>query len=313
MHYNKQSTTIDEQVNRLEDRGMLWKNHDLVRRWLNTVGYYRLSAYWLPMEEPPTDGRVRSKKFKAGSKFEDVVKIYVFDRKLRLLVMEALERIEIAVRSRWTNRLALEGGAHAHLSLQLYEKPKEHFAHVEALYESYKKSSEEFIRHYRRKYKTPDLPPLWACTELMTMGELSRWIEATQDTGLKKKLAQDLGLPSANTLSGTLHALSFVRNLCAHHHRLWNRRLVKRIPLIREFESDLIIEPQKGKTKKGNAPDNRLYNIFVILIKMLAHQSPDTTFPNRLRKLIDELNDKETKSMGFPVDWKSRPIWQSEN
>ena len=104
MHFNKPPTTIDEQIDLLIERGMQG-DAALMRRWLETVGYYRLSAFWLPFEVPPADDKTRSKRFAAGLRFDTIVDIYVFDRKLRLLVMEAIERIEIAVRSRWTNRL----------------------------------------------------------------------------------------------------------------------------------------------------------------------------------------------------------------
>jgi abortive infection bacteriophage resistance protein len=114
MHFNKLPTTIDDQITLLIERGMQG-DQSLMRRWLETVGYYRLSAYWLPFEVPPTDGQTRSKQFANDLQFDTIVDIYVFDRKLRLLIMEAIERIEIALRARWTNRLALAHGSHAHL------------------------------------------------------------------------------------------------------------------------------------------------------------------------------------------------------
>jgi abortive infection bacteriophage resistance protein len=82
---------------------------------LRAIGYYRLGAYWLPFEQAALPGQTRSKKFAAGVSIDDIMSIYIFDRHLRAILMEAIERIEIAIRSRWTNRLALAHGAHAHL------------------------------------------------------------------------------------------------------------------------------------------------------------------------------------------------------
>lgn len=107
MQYKKTATTIDEQLNLLKQRGMKCTDEHLVKLWLKTVGYYRLSAYWLPYEQPPVAGQTRSKKFYAGTEFEKIVDIYTFDRQLRLLVSEATERIEIALRTSWTNRMVL--------------------------------------------------------------------------------------------------------------------------------------------------------------------------------------------------------------
>ena len=99
MPYQKLATTIDQQVGLLRERGMAWRDEALVRRWLETVGYYRLSIYWYPMEAV-ADGAERSHQFISGTQFDDVVHAYVFDRKLRLLVLEATERVEIGLRAR---------------------------------------------------------------------------------------------------------------------------------------------------------------------------------------------------------------------
>lgn len=120
MKFDKQPTSIDEQISLLRSRGMTWENEAYARRWLETVGYYRLSAYWLPSEQPAIDDQTRSKLFKPKTSFEEITEIYRFDRRLRLLVMEAIECIEVSVRSRWTNRLALMNGSHAHMDASLF-------------------------------------------------------------------------------------------------------------------------------------------------------------------------------------------------
>lgn len=195
MHFNKPPTTIDEQIALLIERGMQGDD-SLMRRWLETVGYYRLSAYWLPFEVPPADGQTRSKQFVPDLQFDTIVDIYVFDRKLRLLIMEAIERIEIALRSRWTNRLALAYGSHAHLDSSVFQSGYDHIGLLSALANRAKDSNEVFVEHYRRKYSAPFMPPIWIVTELMTFGELSRWFAATKDPKIRSAVARDLGLPS---------------------------------------------------------------------------------------------------------------------
>lgn len=80
LQYQHLPTTIDQQIEHLRSRGIVG-DEDLMRRWLKTVGYYRLSAYWLPWELPPADGETRSKRFPAGTNFKDIVDIYIFDRR----------------------------------------------------------------------------------------------------------------------------------------------------------------------------------------------------------------------------------------
>jgi abortive infection bacteriophage resistance protein len=309
MHFNKPPTTIDEQIDLLIERGMQG-DAALMRRWLETVGYYRLSAYWLPFEVPPADDKTRSKRFAAGLQFDTIVDIYVFDRKLRLLVMEAIERIEIAVRSRWTNRLSLEHGSHAHLDTSVFQSGYDHIGLLSALANRVKDSNEVFVEHYRRKYSAPFMPPLWIVTELMTFGELSRWFAAGRDPKIKSAVARDLGLPSREVLEGTLQLLAYIRNICAHHGRLWNRHTVKRLPYIKRFRDDLAIVQVKTESGIQHQPANQIYNALVALVHILRKQSADTTFPRRLAGLIQTRSAADQRAMGFPEDWEARPCWQ---
>lgn len=305
MQYAKPATSIDEQVARLLERGMVCRDEQLVKRWLTTVGYYRLSAYWLPYEVAPNGTQTRSKQFAPGTEFETITDIYTFDRQLRLLVMEAVERIEIALRTSWTYHLAHASGPHAHMLAELFDSSDDHNQYLQKLKESIDRSKEVFITHYLDRYSDPSLPPLWAVTELMTFSELSKWIAFTTDRKIGSAIAKDVGLPTRETLSGAIQAISFVRNICAHHGRLWNRQLVKRIPNIKRFKADLSIEVNGQQAQ----PDNRVYNILVLLARLVVHQSHDSTFPGRLMALVESRARPQQEAMGFPQDWKQRPIW----
>lgn len=276
-----------------------------MRRWLTTVGYYRLSAYWLPLELMPEPGKTRSKRFPPNTNFSEIIDIYVFDRKLRLLVMEAIDRFEIAVRARWTNLFSLAYGSHAHVDARNFHDGFQHARMFAKLAATSEQSSEVFVEHYRKKYTEPYIPSLWHVTELMTLGELSHWVKATKYSGLKDALARDLGLPTKEVLEGTLQLLSYTRNICAHHSRLWNRRTVKRSPNIKQFRNDMDVD----QTGSQHQPRNSIYNVLVVLSRTLRYQSPDTTFPQRVRTLVETRNSGQQIAMGFPIDWKSRPIW----
>lgn len=305
MLYDKPATTIDQQIELLQSRGLIISDQDLVRRWLMTVGYYRLSAYWLWFEISPPHGQTRSKTFVEGTRFEDIMDLYVFDRKLRLLVTEAIERIEVALRARWTNLLTLADTAHAHISHDMFDFGEKHLSLLAGIAGRVADSKEATVEHYRRKYSSPYLPPLWIVTELMTFGELSKWFALTKEQRIKSVIAIDLGLPTRESLEGALQLLSYVRNICAHHGRLWNRRTVKRLPYIKRFSHDLVI------VETGNQfqCDNHIYNSLIVLIRMLKHQSPDTTFGTRLRALIETRSPVQQAAMGFPIDWPTRQIW----
>ncbi|MBN91432.1 MAG: DNA-binding protein [Erythrobacteraceae bacterium] len=305
LQYNHEPTSVSDQILLLQSRGISG-DEDLMRRWLRTVGYYRLSAYWLPLELPPSRDQTRSKRFPPGTAFSDIIDIYVFDRKLRLLVMEAVDRFEIAVRARWTNLLSLAHGSHAHVHAKNFHNGFEHARMFAKIAKTAEESSEVFVEHYRKKYTDPFVPSLWHVTELMTLGELSLWVKATSDNRIKDELARDLGLPNKEVLEGTLQLLSYIRNICAHHSRLWNRKTVKRAPNIRQMKSDMDID----RSGKQHQLRNSIYNVLVILARTLRYQSPDTTFPQRVRSLIETRSAPQQIAMGFPSDWRSRPIWR---
>jgi len=307
LRFDKLPSTIEQQVAFLRGRGMDIPDTALAERYLSSIGYYRLSAYWLSFEEPPSPGQTRSKRFQPGTDLGTVVAVYVFDRRLRVLLMEGLERVEIHVRSRWTYRMAHEHGAHAHMSPGCFTNGFRYAEMLGKLSRTVEKANETFVEHYRGKYTDPYLPPLWAVTELMSLGEMSMWYAATKDLKVRDAVARDLGLPTREVCESVLQSFSYVRNICAHHARLWNRRLVKRMPTIKRLRSDMVIE----KVKDQHQPANLIYNVIVVLLHLQHHQSTDSTFVERLRKLVESITDSQRAAMGFPTDWRARPVWMA--
>jgi abortive infection bacteriophage resistance protein len=305
VRFIKQPSSVDQQIVLLRNRGMAIPDDAEAVRYLDTIGYYRLSAYWLPFEEPPAVGQTRSKQFLPGTEFGAVIAVYVFDRRLRVLLLEGLERVEIHVRSRWTYRMAHQHSAHAHIDSSCFSNGFRHIEMLNKLARTVEKASETFVDHYRSKYTDPYLPPLWAVTELMSLGELSMWYAATRDLKVRDAVARDLGLPTREICDGVLQAMAYVRNICAHHSRLWNRRLVKRMPRIKRLREDMVAEQVKGQ----NQPANLVYNVIAVLLHLLHRQCTDSTFGDRLRALVETITDEQRAAMGFPPDWRTRPAW----
>ena len=271
---------------------------------MRAIGYYRLSAYWLPFEDPPPPGQTRSKKFSNGTTWDDVIDLYSFDRKLRLLVMDGIDRVEVAIRSSWTNRFTLAHGSHPHLDAALFSNGYTHARMIAQIAANVEKSKEVFVEHYREKYDTPYLPALWSVSEIITIGQLSMWFSNTKDASVRDSVARDVGLPTKETVEGVLHAIALVRNICAHHGRLWNRRFVKRIPMIRRLGPELVTEPPQGQ------PQNLIYNVLVVLLHMMRAQGGGSDCRAALISLLATTTHERQASMGFPADWQTRPIWQ---
>jgi len=304
MQYTKVPLSIDEQAQRLMDRGLLCANPDRLKHYLAHIGYYRLSAYWLPFEQPSAGEGRRNHKFLPGTTFDRMLNLYIFDRKLRLLVMDAIERIEVAVRTRWAGAMALRHGAHAHMQSALFKNPWKHTSDLARVSGELEASSETFVIHYRSRYTEPFLPPIWAVVETMSLGTLSRWVSNTRDNEVKKEIMQNLQLPTVEILEKVLHTFTPMRNVCAHHGRLWNRRFAMSLPDIKRLR-DRMVQPE--------APHHQahyLFNYLVVIEYLMSVINPRGSWKRRLVELLDSVGDAERQAMGFPPDWKARSPWQ---
>ncbi len=307
MRYEKPALTLGQQVQRWCDRGLEVPDATRAQVYLNAIGYYRLSAYCLPFEHAAAAGLPRDHQFKPGTRFDDMLALYVFDRKLRLVVMEAIERVEVAVRTGWAHELAIRHGPHAQMNPSLFKNPWDHARDLARIATDMQGSAETFVEHYRRTYTEPYLPPLWAVVETMSLGTLSRWVKNTRDNDAKMAVARTLGLPTVDVLESVLHGLTPVRNVCAHHGRLWNRRFALTLPYIKRHRESLAAP---------DAPSHQahhVYNYLTVLALMMARLSPGSGWRARTSDLLcSALPPHFIATMGFPPDWQQRPAWQQK-
>lgn len=304
MRFNKPPVSLADQVRLMQQRGLVVADPDKAAHYLGNIGYYRLSAYSLPHELPTPAGQARQHQFKPGTTFEQVLSLYVFDRRLRLLVMEAIERVEVSVRTRWAHAMAMRHGAHAHMQVGLFKSPWAHTKDLARVSAESEESKEAFVQHYRATYDEPFLPPVWAIVETMTLGTLSRWVANTRDNTAKKEVADGLGMPTVEVLEQVLHALTPVRNVCAHHSRLWNRRLAMTLPYIKRYRASLV--PPDSPQHQAH----HLYNYLTVLAAMMRTMNPGGGWRKRLYDLVSAgLDPQFLPAMGFPADWTTRPLW----
>jgi abortive infection bacteriophage resistance protein len=305
LRYSKPPLNIPDQLLQLRDRGLLVGSDDLALNALELIGYYRLSAYWLFFEEPPASGETRSHRFKPGTTFEQVIDLYNKDRLIRLLVIDAIERIEIAARSAWVQEMSMKHGPHCYLDPQLFRPDFNHGEQLEQLRSQLLQSNETFVIHYRQTYSEPELPPIWAMTELISLGTLRAWIAATE-LDSKTKVARSLGMPSAQVLNGVLHSLNLLRNISAHHGRLWNRLIVKRLPKIKKLQHFLVLE---DVDEEGVQPSKNLYNYLVVMAIIVRKVAPLSTWPSRMATVISPMSSEQQEAMGCPLGWYQQQIW----
>jgi abortive infection bacteriophage resistance protein len=291
--FTKPATTHAQQVTLLQQRGMLIDDTAEAEFYLRHLNYYRLSAYWLPFESDHT-----THQFKPGTRFTDVLNLYIFDRELRLLVLDAIERIEVSTRSQWAYHLAHNHGPHAHLDSSLAFRHTFWQSNFDKLSKEVTRSEETFIQHIRATYSEV-LPPVWAVCEVMSLGLLSRWYNALKPMPTRRAIASVYSVDE-KVLQSWLHHLSFVRNICAHHSRLWNRDF-SIIPEIPKSKPLLL----SGEFVTGS---RKIYNTSLILLHSMDVIAPHHHWRKRFKDLIRQHNIP-VGMMGFPVDWEQRAPW----
>ena len=293
MDYTKPALTFDEQADLLLGRGLIGERAELLSR-LRSVSYYRLSGYWYPFRLP-------DETFRAVTTLTTVWSRYTFDRRFRLLVMDAIERVEICLRTELVYRLAQEQGAFGYADSaglpNLSEEKYQRF--IARVCEDYERSSEVFVKHFRATYGTDHpFPPYWMITELMTFGTLLTLFRGSP-APIKKDIAARFGVTD-KVFDSWLGALNVVRNVCAHHGRLWNRTL--------GFKPAIPAKDPQWR-QPVRIPDDRVFGILTILKYLLDDIAPQSGWTDRLEALHAEYPRVPMRSMGYPDDWRDSPIW----
>ena len=295
--YNKPALTVTQQVELLQQRGMQLADKTLAEFYLSQINYYRLGAYWLPFEADHAQHA-----FKPGTTFEQVLLLYTVDRELRLLLLDAIERIEIAVRTRWAYEMAHRHGPHSHLESGLAKSFKGWTNNLCTMIAEFERSDEVFAQHYKTNYAQPDLPPVWAICEVMSLGVLSRCYAQLGPMATRRAIAGHFGFDQQQ-FEGLLAHLTYLRNLCAHHSRVWNRRFTKTVPLPKA-------KPHGMREQLNLAAERQLYNTLVCLLHLMDSISPRHHWRARLLELLGRLSPEQHQAMGFPAGWQDFALWQ---
>lgn len=301
--FDKPSLTVSQQIEYLESRGLVISDKDKLAYYLKFIGYYRLSGYGKVFTE---DGDL----FKPGTSFEQILDLYTFDRELRLLVLDAVERIEIAVRAVISNTMCDKAGPHWYLDPSHFKSEKYHASLIEIIRshtgvntrnELKKRSKQDPIcRHYFETYNEPELPPSWMVTEVMSLGV---WSSLYENLVRKNKvaIAKNFGL-FKDLFESWLHSLTFLRNVCAHHSRLWNKKFG--------------ITPKEQETPAENKqhflPNYSLYAQMSVVHVLLCIVSGNTHWKDRLKALFEKHPNVPQEKMGFPEKWHESPFWKDK-
>jgi abortive infection bacteriophage resistance protein len=270
---------FEEQINILKSRGLLFNNEDLAAQTLQMVNYYRLSAYGLSL--------MQSDKYDPGTTFEQIIALYEFDRRFRYLIMEMTEQVEIAFRTHISYYIAHTYGALGHLESKYFEK---HDLFLTELEKEIKRSQEIFIKHHFDNYNGNI--PIWVAIEVLSFGALSK-LFSNMKSEAQNEIAKNNYRAPAIYLESWLKCLSYIRNICAHYGRLYNRPLTSKPRLDR-------------KSKRLEVAQGKIFAHVYILKELIPDRMKWVYFITRLEALLTEYKDVvELDRIGFPEDWEA--------
>lgn len=301
--FSKPALSIDQHLQQWTSRGLAILDLPRAQRYISVISYYRLSAYSIPFQTGnPTH------QFREGITFEDILDLYIFDRQLRLLLLDAIERIEVALRAKMTNVLAMNHGPHAYLSKEIFDTRYNHDWLLEQVSRKCVDSqAEAFIKHYCAKYTQPKLPPIWMVMEILTFKEVSVLFSQLRLKQDKQAIAAFWSLPDT-VLRSWFRALSDLRNICAHHARTWNREFGSR-PVLPKRKPTLWPDLSRPVADEMIDPTRRLYFLLVVIQFLLKRINPGSTWHRRLFDLLHKHPKVSKAHMGMPEDWSEDQFW----
>ncbi len=307
---NKESRSIKEQIELLKKRGMTINDEEFAREQLRNISYYRLKGYWWDMQED----RERH-VFQDGSRFEDVIARYSFDKELRLILFDAIETIEIALRTKMIYHLSQSYGGLYYTDDSLFVDKTLHQQHLKDLMNEFMRSSEVFVKEYKRKYGEwedgkyvlKQQPDVWVIFELATFGTLSKiYKNLNHQLPEKARIANEFGLNLHNELSSWLEAISYLRNSVAHHSRIWGRNMVKRPMNIKNPKGIWLRNPLQ------EAAEKKPYFVITAMLYLCEAIGAGNSYKKKVIALVKEHPQIPIYRLGFLDKWDEEPIWKEK-
>lgn len=304
--YNKPPLSINEQISLLKKRGLIINDERNAEYSLKSIGYYRLSGY---SRFYYLDHRSKEPLFKTGSTFEQIVNLYIFDRELRLLIMDAIERIEVSFKAIISNWMSEKYGPHWYLKRNLFLSTFYHEDLIKTIEnETCFKNQNNINRkspifeNYYNKYSFPLYPPSWMLAEGLSLGTWSRIFEYLDSRADKSAISDAFQMPY-KVLQSWIQSLSYLRNICAHHLIVWNRQfhITPCIP------HSLSIEYRAHFMKRHS-----LYSQLAMVHVFINSISIENDWVYKLQKLFEKHKTISLNSMGFSNNWYTDAFWNQK-
>ncbi|WP_278984636.1 Abi family protein [Segatella bryantii] len=304
---NQKPRTLEEQLSRLKNRGMEFHDEQLAKDYLSRISYFRLKYFWMDMIDEVSDD------FKDDVYFEDIIERYEFDKSLRQILFDAIETLEVGLRTRIISTLSLSTGTGLwYLNNSLFENKGYHKDFVLDLKYEFNRSTDPFARDFIRDNNNwdeesldGDNPDAWMIIETATFGTLSKMYKNLKaQSPLQSAIANEFGLYSSKDLSSWLEAISVLRNAVAHHSRLWYRIFAKKPVNIKGHRDKWLNQDMTDNQRK------RAFGVISCLLYLVNTLNPNNTLKEEILQLFTNHPKVPVYMLGFTGDWKENPIWK---
>lgn len=220
--YQKPYATAAQRVAHLRACGLRIERPNVAARKIEEIGYERLRIYFLSRRDHGQPG----KPFRPGTTYNHILRIYECDAKLRDICFMGVGRFELAFRNCISEVLSARYGSHPYFQMTAFSDSKKHNEALQKVIQVYTQSKDQRAKHYRDTYSEPPLPPIWVLKEFLTFGASAR-LYAALSTSVRTDVAAHFGINSLPVFDSWIPAFVDLRNICAHHDRLFNRRFAK--------------------------------------------------------------------------------------
>lgn len=292
-HYNQPQISVAEQISLLKSEGLTFSDENKAQHILENISLFRMKSYLMPLRQ------TNSRQFKEGASFEDAYSLYKFDSALRKMICSELEKIDVSIRTQLSLIMGDEAGIYWFENPDNFRNTSRHATLLTNLQSELRRSDDDAIVGFQQRYSN-SFPPSWMTFEISSFGTLSmmyKWLNAGH---ARRKVARFYGLTDT-VMESWLHSIVYIRNICAHHSRLWNRRLSINAVVPRNTHLPFINTPHDTK---------RVYYILSIILYYLQAVNPQNTFVARFKSLLAEYPKVDTIAMGFPSNWGNETLWQ---
>ncbi len=311
--------SYSEQAELLISRGLSnVPSMERLEKCLQSVGYYRLSGYLYSYREKVKGGDGQwsvNDSFRAGTDFEVIWHRYLFDRRLRFLIMDAIERVEIAFRVaiayEWAQSSGVSNPQQYLFNYALKYQKLSPEKRLEAFQKNYASSREDCAYHFRERKNIASVGdlPIWVMVQFSTFGNLHHLYEGGIPLEVRKKIAQSFGFTDESFFSSIMALLNQARNVCAHHGRIWNKKWKRRAGGHRVV--DIV---QDCKSAPWNLLPKDSTAFLLMSLHVLLEKIAETShWDERLEQLIKTNPPVLSidREMGFPKAWRHQKLWST--